>query len=66
MSGNDNGARPDEHAQKPPQTAIEEVIREVEEAETRDPEDPRERRHRGEAGDATSPNTGAQEQSHHD
>ncbi|GHF00344.1 hypothetical protein [Streptomyces fumanus] len=66
MSGNDNGARPDEHARKPPQTAIEEVIREVEEAETRDPEDPRERRHRGEAGDATSPNTGAQEQSHHD
>jgi hypothetical protein len=51
---------------KPPETAIDEVIREVEEAETRDPEAPEERRHRGEAGDATSPNTGAQEQSGHD
>jgi hypothetical protein len=66
MSGEDTGARPDEQAQKPPRTAIEEVIREVEEAETRDPEEPRERRHRGEAGDAASPNTGAQEQSHPD
>ncbi|MCF2129592.1 hypothetical protein L1I79_24655 [Strepomyces sp. STD 3.1] len=46
-----------------PQSALEEVLREVEDAETRDPESEAERRHRGEAGDATSPNTGAQEDS---
>lgn len=46
---------------KKPETAIEEVLREIEDAETRDPESEKERRHRGEAGDATSPNTGAQE-----
>ena len=46
-----------------PETALEEVLREVEDAETRDPESEKDRRHRGEAGDATSPNTGAQEES---
>ncbi|MFJ8543962.1 hypothetical protein ACIRFH_18415 [Streptomyces sp. NPDC093586] len=46
-----------------PETAIEEVMREIEEAETRDPESAEERRHRGEAGDATSPNLEAQEES---
>ncbi|GHB65860.1 hypothetical protein GCM10010377_65820 [Streptomyces viridiviolaceus] len=46
-----------------PETALEEVLREVEDAETRDPGSERDRRHRGEAGDATSPNTEAQEES---
>jgi len=46
-----------------PETAVEEVMREIEEAETRDPESAGERRHRGEAGDATSPNVEAQEES---
>ncbi|GGS42912.1 hypothetical protein AB0E75_05490 [Streptomyces griseoviridis] len=55
-----------ENGGKQPETALEEVMREIEEAETRDPESDRERRHRGEAGDATSPNTGAQEQSGHE
>ncbi|MCG8969253.1 MULTISPECIES: hypothetical protein [Streptomyces] len=49
-----------------PETAIEEVMREIEEAETRDPESAKERRHRGEAGDATSPNVEAQEESDKD
>ncbi|MFJ8807200.1 hypothetical protein [Streptomyces sp. NPDC102490] len=42
-----------------PETAIEEVLREIEEARPRDAESD-EGGHRGEAGDATSPNTGAQ------
>ncbi|MBD0420179.1 hypothetical protein AB0L35_35110 [Streptomyces sp. NPDC052309] len=46
-----------------PETALGEVLHEAEDAETRDPESEQERRHRGEAGDATSPNTGAQEES---
>ena len=45
-----------------PETALEEVLREVEEAERRDEEGSRS----GEAGDATSPNTGAQEQAEGD
>ncbi|MGP2437836.1 hypothetical protein [Streptomyces sp. JW3] len=57
-------AKDDEHEK--PETALEEVMREIEEAETRDPEAASERRHRGEAGDATSPNVGAQEQSGRD
>jgi hypothetical protein len=49
-----------------PETAVEEVLREVEEAERRT-EDPAERRrHRGEAGDAITPNTEAQEESRGD
>ncbi|MBT2411177.1 hypothetical protein J7I94_11475 [Streptomyces sp. ISL-12] len=55
-----------ENGGEKPETALEEVMREIEEAETRDPEAQRERRHRGEAGDAISPNTGAQEQSERD
>jgi hypothetical protein len=45
--------------QQQPETAIEEVLREIEEARPRDAESG-EGEHRGEAGDATSPNTGAQ------
>lgn len=53
----------DEH--RKPETAVEEVLREVEEAERRT-EDSAERRHRGEAGDAITPNTEAQEESRGD
>ncbi|MFE9175926.1 hypothetical protein ACFYN5_06695 [Streptomyces sp. NPDC007126] len=49
-----------EHDHKQPETAVEEVLREIEEARPRDAESD-EGEHRGEAGDATSPNTGAQE-----
>ncbi|WP_217143456.1 hypothetical protein [Streptomyces sp. AC627_RSS907] len=49
-----------DHAHEQPETAIEEVMREIKEAKPRDAESD-EGRHRGEAGDATSPNTGAQE-----
>ncbi|MEU2060486.1 hypothetical protein [Streptomyces sp. NPDC013455] len=41
-----------------PETALEEVLREVEEAEKRDED----RSASGEAGDGITPNTGAQEQ----
>ncbi|KFG71773.1 hypothetical protein [Streptomyces mutabilis] len=44
---------------KQPETAIEQVLREIEEARPRDTE-AEEGPRRGEAGDATSPNTGAQ------
>lgn len=54
----------DEH--KKPETAVEEVLREVEEAERRT-EDPAGRRHhRGEASEAITPNTEAQEKSQGD
>ncbi|GGV64233.1 hypothetical protein GCM10010294_16040 [Streptomyces griseoloalbus] len=54
----------DEHDEREqPETAVEEVLREVEEA-GRHAEDSAGRRHRGEAGDAVTPNTEAQEQSH--
>ncbi|MFJ7240712.1 hypothetical protein ACIQWB_26775 [Streptomyces olivaceus] len=49
-----------EHQHEQPETAVEEVLREIEEARPRDAESERGGR-RGEAGDATSPNTGAQE-----
>jgi hypothetical protein len=49
----------DRRTHKPPETAIEEVLREIEEARPRDAEADDAPR-RGEAGDATSPNTGAQ------
>ena len=49
-----------EHDHQQPETAIDEVLREIEEARPRDAES-HEGGHRGEAGDATSPNTGAQE-----
>ncbi|MFH8977878.1 hypothetical protein [Streptomyces sp. NPDC017890] len=43
-----------------PETAIEEVLREIKESKPRDAQSDEGRR-RGEAGDATSPNTGAQQ-----
>ncbi|MDT0612601.1 hypothetical protein [Streptomyces lancefieldiae] len=49
-----------DHTDKRPETAIDEVLREIKEAKPRDAES-EEGRHRGEAGDAISPNTGAQE-----
>ncbi|MFE0207086.1 hypothetical protein [Streptomyces sp. NPDC058985] len=55
-----------EHNEERPESALEEILREVEDAETRDPASATERRHRGEAGDATSPNTGAQNDSNGD
>ncbi|MBL1084422.1 hypothetical protein JK359_21055 [Streptomyces actinomycinicus] len=45
-----------------PQTALEEVLREVEEAEKRDED----KAAPGEAGDAITPNTGAQDQAEGD
>ncbi|MEU6589827.1 hypothetical protein ABZ923_11480 [Streptomyces sp. NPDC046881] len=45
-----------------PETALEEVLREVEEAEKRDEDTSAP----GEAGDAITPNTGAQEQANGD
>ncbi|GGW11054.1 hypothetical protein [Streptomyces capoamus] len=45
-----------------PETALEEVLREVEEAEKRDDDGTAS----GEAGDAITPNTGAQEQANGD
>ncbi|MEV5149911.1 hypothetical protein [Streptomyces sp. NPDC052727] len=47
----------DDHEDRP-ETALEEVLREVEEAEKRDED----KAASGEAGDAITPNTGAQEQ----
>ncbi|MGV9500250.1 hypothetical protein [Streptomyces sp. NPDC003642] len=55
-----------DHSGKQPETALEEVLREIEDAETRTEDSAGQRRHRGEAGDATSPNTGAQEQAEGD
>ncbi|MBU6531285.1 hypothetical protein [Streptomyces mayonensis] len=49
-----------DHQHRQPETAVEEVLREIEEARPRDAESDQ-GEHRGEAGDATSPNTGAQE-----
>ncbi|WP_163010603.1 hypothetical protein [Streptomyces dangxiongensis] len=53
MSGGDN-------REEKPETAVEEVLREVEEAEKRQGDEGAS----GEAGDAITPNTGAQEQAH--
>ncbi|MFE1028955.1 hypothetical protein ACFW5I_31045 [Streptomyces sp. NPDC058818] len=49
----------DDRDHKQPETAIEEVLREIEEARPRDAESDEGPR-RGEAGDATSPDPGAQ------
>ncbi|MFI9824845.1 hypothetical protein ACIHFC_30980 [Streptomyces sp. NPDC052013] len=51
---------------KQPETAVEEVLREVEEAERRTRDSEEQRRRRGEAGEAITPNTDAQEQSRRD
>ncbi|MEU0676445.1 hypothetical protein ABZ330_26780 [Streptomyces sp. NPDC006172] len=45
------------------ETALEEVMREIEEAELRSDDSPEERRHRGEAADAITPNPDAQNES---
>ncbi|MFJ8079169.1 hypothetical protein ACIQ6Y_00885 [Streptomyces sp. NPDC096205] len=56
----DEDTRPEEQ----PETAREEVLREILDAERRVGEDDEEeRRHRGEAGEAITPNTEAQEES---
>ncbi|MEU6182304.1 hypothetical protein [Streptomyces coeruleorubidus] len=49
-----------------PETALEEVLREIEDAENRTQDSAEQRRHRGEAGEAITPNTRAQEESHGD
>lgn len=66
----DDTHRPDPHPsdgersdRRPTETALEEVLREIEEAELRSDDAHEERRHRGEAADATTPNTQAQENS---
>ncbi|MBT2869915.1 hypothetical protein OG986_30965 [Streptomyces cellulosae] len=54
-----------EHDETPKHTesAVEEVLREVEEAERRTEESDEDRRHQSEAGEAITPNTQAQEES---
>ncbi|MFJ8185660.1 hypothetical protein [Streptomyces sp. NPDC096105] len=47
---------------KPSESALEEVLREVEEAERRTRDTDEDRRHHGEAGDAVTPNVRAQEE----
>jgi hypothetical protein len=49
-----------------PETALEEVLREIENAENRTQDSAGQRRHRGEAGEAITPNTRAQEESQGD
>ncbi|MDG9711002.1 hypothetical protein [Streptomyces sp. DH10] len=51
---------------KQPETALEEVLREIENAENRTQDSAEQRRHRGEAGEAITPNTRAQEESRGD
>ena len=53
-----------EHDETPKHTesAVEEVLREVEEAERRTEESDEDRHHEGEAGDTITPNTEAQEE----
>jgi hypothetical protein len=51
---------------KQPETALEEVLREIEDAENRTQDSAEQRRHRGEAGEAITPNTRAEEESHGD
>ncbi|MFF6953093.1 hypothetical protein ACFZAD_31200 [Streptomyces iakyrus] len=55
----------DQHG-RPPETALEEVLREVEDAENRTGDSAEQRRHRGEAGEAITPNARAQEESEGD
>lgn len=57
---------PEHDDRKQPETAVEEVLREVEEAERRPRDAEEQRRRRGESGDAITPNTDAQEQSQGD
>jgi hypothetical protein len=48
---------------EPPETALEEVLSEIEDAETRTRDSDEQRRRRGEAGEAITPNTRAEEES---
>ncbi|MEU6356523.1 hypothetical protein ABZ896_45675 [Streptomyces sp. NPDC047072] len=52
--------------EKRPETALEEILHEIEDAETRPEDSPEERRRRGEAADAITPNTRAEEESQGD
>jgi hypothetical protein len=47
-----------------PETAFEEVLREILDEERRVRDGEEQRRHRGEAGEAVTPNTEAEEESH--
>jgi hypothetical protein len=49
-----------------PETALEEVLREIEDAETRTRDSDEQRRRQGEAGEAITPNTRAQKESEGD
>ncbi|MGW0337261.1 hypothetical protein ACWD0J_36520 [Streptomyces sp. NPDC003011] len=51
---------------KPSETALGEVLREVEDAETRTRDSEEQRRHQGEAAEAVTPNTRAQKESQGD
>ncbi|GCB43564.1 hypothetical protein [Streptomyces sp. NL15-2K] len=51
---------------KQPETALEEVLREIEDAERRTGDSAEQRRRRGEASEAITPNTDAQEKSQGD
>ncbi|PZT71209.1 hypothetical protein DN402_03335 [Streptomyces sp. SW4] len=53
----------DDRKPREPETAIDEVLREIRESRPRDAESDEPDPRWGEAGDATSPNVGAQEQS---
>ncbi|GAA2260981.1 MULTISPECIES: hypothetical protein [Streptomyces] len=66
MTQHQDQHRDEDRQGKPAETALEEVLREVEDAEKRARDSAEERRHRGEAGDATTPNTRAQEESEGD
>ncbi|MFI6932135.1 hypothetical protein [Streptomyces sp. NPDC050287] len=48
---------------EPPETALDEVLREMEDAGTRTRDSDEQRRRRGEAAEAITPNTRAQEES---
>lgn len=66
MSQHKDHDRDEDQHGKPPETALEEVLREVEDAENRTRDSAEQRRRRGEAGEALTPHTGAQEQSEGD
>ena len=51
---------------KQPETALEEVLREIEDAERRTGDSAEQRRRKGEASEAITPNTDAQEKSQGD
>ncbi|MFV0132259.1 hypothetical protein ACLGIH_03170 [Streptomyces sp. HMX87] len=53
----------DDRKHQEPETAIDEVLREIRDSEPREAESDEQDPRRGEGGDATSPNVGAQEQS---